>query len=147
MNHVNILEEQGQLQDPVGQGNVADVGIGNVIRTLADVVLRIGKYHRADRASLKGAPAEAGSAGVQAFGGEGLLHGAADPGRQVRSTWAKLIARVYEVDPLEYVRCHSPMKVIAVITGSEEVQKILRHLAKIGRSPPGLGVAVAHHPD
>ena len=59
---------------------------------------------------------------------------------------------MYEVDPLECPRCHSPMKVIAVITEPEEVRKILRHpgcmaeqqpqaatrLVKIGRSPPGL---------
>jgi hypothetical protein len=31
------------------------------------------------------------------------------------------------------------MNVIAVITDPEEVHKILRHLVKIGRSPPGLG--------
>jgi len=30
------------------------------------------------------------------------------------------------------------MNVIAVITDPEEVKKILRHLMKIGRSPPGL---------
>ncbi len=53
-------------------------------------------------------------------------------------TWAKLIAQVYEVDPLECPRCHSPMNVIAVITEPEEVRKILRHLVKVGRSPPGL---------
>jgi hypothetical protein len=39
----------------------------------------------------------------------------------------------YEVDPLECPRCHSPMKVIAVITEPEEVQKIPRNLVKIGR--------------
>ncbi len=35
-------------------------------------------------------------------------------------------------------RRHSSMNVIAVITDPEEVHKILRHLVKIGRSPPGL---------
>jgi len=30
------------------------------------------------------------------------------------------------------------MKVIAVITDPEEARKILRHLVKIGRPPPGL---------
>jgi hypothetical protein len=30
-----------------------------------------------------------------------------------------------------------PMRILAVITEAEEVRKILRHLAKIGRSPPG----------
>ena len=58
--------------------------------------------------------------------------------QESRSTWAKLIAQVYEVDPLECPRCQSPMKVIAVITDPDEVRKILRHLVKVGRSPPGL---------
>ncbi len=58
--------------------------------------------------------------------------------QESRYTWARLIAQVYEVDPLECPRCHSPMKVIAVITDPEEVKKILRHLVKGGRSPPGL---------
>ena len=44
----------------------------------------------------------------------------------------------YEVDPLECPRCHSPMKVIVVITEVEEVRKILRHLVKVGRPLPGL---------
>jgi NDP-sugar pyrophosphorylase family protein len=54
------------------------------------------------------------------------------------STWARLIAQVYEVDPLTCSRCGSPMRILAVITEPEEVKKILRHLVKIGRSPPGL---------
>ena len=58
--------------------------------------------------------------------------------QESRSTWARLIAQVYEVDPHECPLCHSPMNVIAVITDLEEVKKILRHLVKIGRSPPGL---------
>ncbi|MBA7636898.1 hypothetical protein ES703_44526 [subsurface metagenome] len=45
-----------------------------------------------------------------------------------RSTWAKLIAQVYEVDPLECPRCRSLMKVIAVITEPEEVRKILKDI-------------------
>jgi hypothetical protein len=53
------------------------------------------------------------------------------------STWAILIAQVYEVDPLVCPRCSAPMRILAVITEPEEVRKILRHLVKIGRSPPG----------
>ena len=49
-----------------------------------------------------------------------------------RSTWARLIAQVYEVDPLECSRRHSSMNVIAVITDPEVVRKILPHLVKIG---------------
>jgi len=58
--------------------------------------------------------------------------------QESRSTLARLIAQVYEVDPLECPHCHSPMNVIVVITDPEEVRKILRHLVKTGRSPPGL---------
>jgi hypothetical protein len=58
--------------------------------------------------------------------------------QESRSTWARLIAQVYEVDPLTCNRCGSPMRILAVITEREEVRKILRHLVKVGRSPPGL---------
>ena len=54
------------------------------------------------------------------------------------STWARLIAKVYEVDPLQCAQCGSPMKVLAVIMDPVEVDKILRHLIKTGRAPPGL---------
>ena len=57
--------------------------------------------------------------------------------KESRSTWARLIAQVYEVDPLVCPRCSAPMRILAVITEPDEVRKILRHLVKIGRSPPG----------
>ena len=60
--------------------------------------------------------------------------------QESRRTWARLIAQVYEVDLSIYTRCSAQMRVLAVITEPEEVRKILRHLVKIGRSPPGLGV-------
>jgi hypothetical protein len=55
-----------------------------------------------------------------------------------RSAWARLIAKVYEIDPLLCPRCGSEMRPIAVITDPAEVRTILRHLLKIGRAPPGL---------
>jgi hypothetical protein len=58
--------------------------------------------------------------------------------RESRSTWARLIAQVYEADPLICPRCSAPMRILAVITEPEKVRKILRHLVEIGRSPPGL---------
>jgi hypothetical protein len=61
--------------------------------------------------------------------------------RESRSTWARLIAQVYEVDPLVCPRCSAPMRILAVITEPDEVRKILRHLVKIGRSPPGFDPA------
>ena len=67
-----------------------------------------------------------------------------------RSAWARLIAKVYETDPFICPRCGSEMSLIAVITDPKEVSKILRHpmggalrhLVKIGRSPPGLDASV-----
>jgi len=55
-----------------------------------------------------------------------------------RAAWARLIAKVYEADPMVCPRCGSPMRVLAVIIDSQEVKKILRHLVKTGKSPPGL---------
>ncbi len=55
-----------------------------------------------------------------------------------RSAWARLIAKVYEVDPMLCPRCGSEMKLIALITDPPDVRRILRHLLKIGRAPPGL---------
>jgi hypothetical protein len=57
------------------------------------------------------------------------------------SSWARLLAKVYEIDPLRCPRCGSEMKPIAIITDPSEVRKILRHLLKIGRAPPGLEAA------
>ena len=54
------------------------------------------------------------------------------------STWARLIADIYEVDPLRCAECGSPTKVVAVIMDLVEVDKILAHLVKTGRAPPGL---------
>jgi len=55
-----------------------------------------------------------------------------------KAAWARLIARVYEVDPMVCGRCGSPMSILAIITDPEEVKQILRHLVKTGKSPPGL---------
>jgi hypothetical protein len=40
--------------------------------------------------------------------------------------------------PLLCPRCGSEMKLIALITDPPELRRILRHLLKIGRAPPGL---------
>ena len=53
-------------------------------------------------------------------------------------SWARLLAKVYEVDALRCSRCGSPMKVLAVITDPSEVRRILLHLIKTGVAPPGL---------
>jgi hypothetical protein len=55
-----------------------------------------------------------------------------------RKAWAKLLAKIYEIDPFVCPKCGSEMKEIAVIQVSGEIKRILKHLKKIGRSPPGV---------
>lgn len=54
-----------------------------------------------------------------------------------KRAWARLLAKVYEVDPFVCPKCGAEMKVIAIIEDPDELKRILRHLIKIGRSPPG----------
>ena len=61
--------------------------------------------------------------------------------KQSRAAWARPIKKVYEADPLRCARCRSPMKIIAVITDPAQVLRILRHLVKTGKPPPGLDPA------
>jgi predicted RNA-binding Zn-ribbon protein involved in translation (DUF1610 family) len=50
---------------------------------------------------------------------------------------ARLLAKVYEVDPFVCPKCGAEMKAIAIIEDPDELKRILRHLIKIGRPPPG----------
>ena len=56
------------------------------------------------------------------------------------NAWARLIKKVYGVDPLVCPRCASAMKILAVIIDPTETEKILKHLVKIGRLPPNFPV-------
>jgi hypothetical protein len=54
-----------------------------------------------------------------------------------KRAWARLLAKVYEIDPLVCPNCGSEMKIIAVIQDPVEIRDILTHLVKTGRAPPG----------
>jgi hypothetical protein len=60
--------------------------------------------------------------------------------RALRRSWAQLIKRIYEVDPLVCPSCGSEMKVVAFIIDHAVVDRILRHLKRTegerGRGPP-----------
>jgi hypothetical protein len=53
-----------------------------------------------------------------------------------KRAWARLLAKVYEVDPFVCPKCGAKMKVIAIIEDPHELKRILRNLIKVGRSPP-----------
>jgi hypothetical protein len=61
--------------------------------------------------------------------------------QEARSAWARLIAKVFEVDPLRCRRCGSKMRIKAVITDPQQVRRILRHLVKTGAAPPDLDLS------
>ena len=53
------------------------------------------------------------------------------------SSWAKWIRKIYETDPLTCSECGEPMRIIAFITDSHEVAKILEHIGEqTSRAPP-----------
>jgi len=58
--------------------------------------------------------------------------------KESSSAWARLLAKVHEVDPLRCPCCGSQMRVLAVITEPQQVLSILRHLIKTGAAPPEL---------
>ena len=48
--------------------------------------------------------------------------------REYKQNWARLIQKIYEVDPLTCPKCASRMRVISVIEQPEIIKKILKHL-------------------
>ena len=59
----------------------------------------------------------------------------------VKSARARLLVKVYEIHPFVCEKCGSDMRVIAIIQDQAEITKILRHLVKLGRAPPGVDPA------
>jgi hypothetical protein len=49
-----------------------------------------------------------------------------DRSREARSTWARLIKKIFEADPL-LCTCGGRMRIISFITDSRVVDRILRH--------------------
>ena len=67
----------------------------------------------------------------------------------LRRTWARLIRRVYEVDPLVCPRCGAEMRVIGFITEPSLIRRILDHIRKrdrVSRPPPRIGPPLASQP-
>jgi len=58
-----------------------------------------------------------------------------------RASWARLLRRIFEVDPLLCAACGSEMKIVSVITEPNVIDAILRHLAKTGGRDPFEGRA------
>jgi hypothetical protein len=102
-----------------------------------------GWYSNASRGKRRKEETENGKVGVTDTGlATPAARAEARDTRAMRRSWAQLIKRIYEVDPLVCPSCGSEMKVIALITEHDVVDKILRHLKRRdgegrGRGPPG----------
>ena len=48
--------------------------------------------------------------------------------KEFRRNWARLIQKVYEVNPLLCPKCQGEMRVISVIEDADVIRKILKHL-------------------
>ena len=55
-----------------------------------------------------------------------------------RRNWARLIQKIYEVDPLTCAKCQGKMRIIAFIEDEEVINKILKHLGlwEVKARPP-----------
>ncbi|MFQ5948847.1 MAG: transposase [Acidimicrobiia bacterium] len=61
--------------------------------------------------------------------------------RPSRASWARLLLRIFEVDPLICAACGTEMKIVSVITEPAVVDAILGHLARTGGRDPFEGRA------
>ena len=59
-------------------------------------------------------------------------------GGKPTSTWARLIRRIFEVDPLRCKNCGAEMRLIAFVTDFHQVRKILEHIGEPTLRPPPL---------
>jgi hypothetical protein len=55
--------------------------------------------------------------------------------RAANKRWAELIYRIYEVDPLTCNQCGGQMKILAFITETATIRRILDHRDKIAAEP------------
>ncbi|MFQ5742820.1 MAG: hypothetical protein ACE5HV_04440 [Acidobacteriota bacterium] len=91
---------------------------------------------------MVGVPLAAGDAGRPSGRTAGRVIIFDDSRRRARLTWAALIKKVYETDPLLCRFCGAEMKIIAFITEHPGVCRILEHI----RMPPQRSEPLAHSP-
>ncbi len=59
-----------------------------------------------------------------------------DFARSRRRSWARLLRRILEVDPLLCARCGVEMRIVAVITDPQVIDRILGHIGERGGNDP-----------
>jgi hypothetical protein len=98
-----------------------------------------GKRRRHDEADIDAAPPDGRSVPSAT-----AARDRSPDARALRRSWAQLIKRVFEVDPLVCPKYGGEMRIIAFIIDHDVVDAILRHLAKAeAKSPRGPPTAAA----
>jgi hypothetical protein len=71
--------------------------------------------------------------------------------RRLRSSWARLIKKVYGADPLVCPRCSGALKIVSLIDDGAVIEKILRRLKLWDRPerppPPAPDRSIRYDPD
>ena len=68
--------------------------------------------------------------------------------RRIRRSWARLLKKVYEADPLICPRCSGQLKIISLIDEPAVIERILRHLKlweRPERAPPPEPTRTVHY--
>jgi len=80
-----------------------------------------GEWSHARRARAR----KSGSTAARPARSSETRHGCAHPGKR---TWARLIKKVHEADPLLCPRCSRPLKIASLIDAPIIIERFLRHL-------------------
>ncbi len=56
-------------------------------------------------------------------------------GSSYSSIWAMLLGKIFEINPLLCPSCGGEMKIIAFVTETEPIRKILRHIGELDHAP------------
>ena len=72
-------------------------------------------------------------------GSEAVEQGSASTARS--RSWARLLRKIFEVDPLLCPQCNVEMQIVSVIEEAPVIDRFLRHLARIGGNDPHEGTA------
>jgi hypothetical protein len=113
------------------------------------------RYYGAFSNARRSSPGASSSASAPPAGTQAMQQDGSDSGaelaRQRRRSWARLIKKVYEADPLVCPRCRGPLNIISLIGDGPAIEKILRHLKLWDRPerppPPPTTVRYEFDPD
>ncbi len=98
-----------------------------------------GRYANASRGQRRQASTPATGKGASPAADLEESSAAEQFSQQRRRSWARLLRKVYEIDPLECPQCGHALEIIAVIEQSSVIRKILQHLDRWEqpqRAPP-----------